>query len=418
VSDLIIKNVGQFFGRGPAPYRREAAAEVDTVETEAVLIEDGAISAFGGFDELAVGKTGAEVIDAGGRLVTPGFVDGHTHAVFGGNRADEFVMRTRGASYLEIFETGGGILSSVRATREASAEELYESGRRRLEVMIAHGTTTVEVKSGYGLDTNTELKQLRAIKKLADDLPLDIVPTFLGAHALPPEYEDDRDAYVSLVCDEMVPAVVEENLAEYCDVFCDRGAFTLEETERILEAAVDAGLNIRVHADEFESLGAVRLAVELGTASVDHLAVVSDDDIETLAGSETVATLLPGTTIFLGSCRFAPARAMLDAGCIVAVASDMNPGSCTAASVRTVLSPAAVNLGTTPAELVHGCTGNAAFSLGRSDVVGTLEVGKKADLCVWNATDVNDLVYRWADPRAYVVIKEGRVIYRDEIRIA
>lgn len=417
MSDLIIKNVGQFFGKGPTPYRAEAASEVDAVEAESVLIEDGAISAFGDLYRLTAEKPGAEVIDAGGRLVTPGFVDCHTHAVFSGSRADEFVMRTQGASYLEIFEAGGGILSSVRATREASEEELYESGRRRLEVMIAHGTTTVEVKSGYGLDTETELKQLRVIKKLADDLPLDIVPTFLGAHALPPEYKDDRDAYVSLVRDEMIPAVVEEDLAEYCDVFCDRGAFTLEETGRILKTAVDAGLKVRVHADEFESLGAVRLAVEFGAASVDHLATVTDVDIKTLAESDTVATLLPGTTIFLGSGHFAPARKMLEAGCIVAVASDLNPGSCTAASVRTVLSPAAVNLGMTPTELVHGCTANAAFSLGRADAIGTLEVGKKADLCIWDATDVNDLVYRWADPRAYMVIKEGLVIYRDEIRI-
>jgi imidazolonepropionase len=283
--------------------------------------------------------------------------------------------------------------------------------------MVAHGTTTVEIKSGYGLDTETELKQLRVIRKLADDLPPDIVPTFLGAHALPPEYKDDRDAYVSLVCDEMIPAVVEEDLAEYCDVFCDRGAFTLEETGSILKAAVDAGLKVRVHADEFESLGAVRLAVEFGAASVDHLAAVTDVDIKTLAESDTVATLLPGTTIFLGSGHFAPARKILKAGCIVAVASDSNPGSCTAASVRTVLSPAAVNLGMTPTELVHGCTANAAFSLGRADAIGTLEVGKKADLCIWDATDVNDLVYRWADPRARAVIKEGLVVYRDEIRI-
>jgi imidazolonepropionase len=417
VSDLIIKNVGQFFGKGPAPYRAEAISEIDTVEAEAVLIENGAISAFGGFEKLTKGNPNVEVADAGSRLVTPGFVDCHTHTVFGGNRADEFVMRTRGASYLEIFEAGGGILSSLRATRKATEDELYESARKRLEVMTAHGTTTVEVKSGYGLDTETELKQLRVAKKLAVDLPLEIVPTFIGAHAIPPEYKNGRDAYVSLVCDEMIPAVVEEDLAEYCDVFCDRGAFTLEETEWVLKAAVDAGLKLRIHADEFESLGAVQLAVELGAASVDHLAVITDEDIKTLAESDTVATLLPGTTIYLGSGHFAPARKMLETGCIVAVASDLNPGSCTAASVRTVLSPAAVNLGMTPAELVHGCTANAAFSLGRADTVGTLEVGKKADLCIWDAADVNDLVYRWADPRAHVVIKEGRIIYRDEIRI-
>lgn len=417
MSDLIIKNVGQFFGKGSAPYRGEAADKVDIVEADAVLLEDGAVSAFGDFDDLAEGKRDTEVIDASGRLVTPGFVDCHTHAVFGGSRADEFVMRTRGASYLEIFEAGGGILSSVRATREASEEELYESGRRRLVIMITHGTTTIEVKSGYGLDTETELKQLRVARRLADDLPLDIVPTFIGAHAVPPDYKDERDMYVSLVCEEMIPAITEEDLAEYCDVFCDRGAFTIEETERILKAAVDAGLKIRVHADEFESLGAVPLAVEYGAASVDHLAVIIDDDIETLAESDAVATLLPGTTIYLGSGHFAPARKMLDAGCIVAVASDLNPGSCTAASVRTVLSPAAVNLGMTPAELIHGCTANAAFSLDQADAIGTLEIGKKADLCIWNATDVNDLVYRWADPRVYAVIKEGYVIYRDEISI-
>jgi imidazolonepropionase len=417
MADLIINNVGSFFGKWPAPHRGAAASDTDTIDADSVLVKNGSISAFGRFGDLAADEPNAEVIDAGGRLVTPGFVDSHTHVVFGGSRADEFVMRTRGASYLEIFEAGGGILASVRATHEASEEELFESARRRLEVMVTHGTTSVEVKSGYGLDTETELKQLRVIKKLGEDLPLDVVPTFLGAHAVPPEYKDNRSAYVSLICEEMIPAVATENLADYCDVFCDRGAFTLKETERILKAAVDGGLKIRIHADEFESLGAVPLAVEYGAASVDHLAVITDGDIKTLTDSDTVATLLPGTTIFLGSGCFAPARKMLEAGCIVAVAGDLNPGSCTAASVRTVLSPAAVNLRMTPAELIHGCTANAAFSLGRSDVLGTLEVGKKADLCIWDATDVNDLIYRWDDPRAYVVIKEGRVIYQDEIRI-
>jgi imidazolonepropionase len=417
MADLIINNVGSFFGKGPAPYRGATVSDTDTIDADSVLIKNGSISAFGRFEDLTLDEPKAEVIDAGGRLVTPGFVDSHTHAVFGGSRADEFVMRTRGASYLEIFEAGGGILASVRATREAPEEELYESARRRLEIMVAHGTTSVEIKSGYGLDTETELKQLRVVKKLGEDLPLDVVPTFLGAHAVPPEYKDNRSAYVSLVCEEMIPAIAAGNLADYCDVFCDRGAFTLNETERILIAAVDAGLKIRIHADEFERLGAVPLAVEYGAASVDHLAVITDEDIKTLANSDTVATLLPGTTIFLGSGGFAPARKMLDAGCIVAAASDLNPGSCTAASVRTVLSPAAVNLGMTPAELVHGCTANAAFSLGLGDTRGTLEVGKKADLCIWNASDVNDLIYRWGDPRAYAVIKEGRVIYRDEIRI-
>jgi len=347
-------------------------------------------------------------------LATPGFVDSHTHLVFGGDRSDEYEMRTRGASYMDIFEAGGGIFSSVRATRAASDEELFDAGYRALREMVMHGTSTIEAKSGYGLDTETELRQLRIIKRLGELGLAEIVPTFLGAHALPPEYKDNRAGFVDLVVKEMIPAVAAENLAECCDVFCDKGAFTVVETERILRAALDNDMKIRVHADEFEALGIVPVAVEMGAASCDHLAVADERSIAALADSDTVATALPGTSIYLGGYHFAPARKLIEAGCVFAIASDFNPGSCTAASVRTVLSPAAVNMKVTPVEMLHAVTCNAAFALDRGERKGCIAPGYDADIAIWNAKSVNELIYRWSDPRARLVVKGGSVVYRDD----
>ncbi len=414
MGELFLYNAGQIFTAAGGPRRGGALAEKTVAAGDALLARDGIIVAVGpraDVEKLTVAD--AETIDCGGRLVTPGLVDCHTHLVYGGSRADEYARRLAGASYLEIFEAGGGIHATVRDTRAASEEDLVASGRRRAEVFLSHGTTAAEVKSGYGLTTEDELKMLRAAARLAREIPLKIVPTFLGAHAIPPDYADRRDDFVALVTDEMLPAVTDEGLAEYADVFCNRGAFNVDETRSILAAARDAGLKLRLHADEFEQLGGTELAAEMGAASVDHLAVVTAAGIGALAGSNTVAVLLPGTTVFLGSSHFAPARELIDAGAVVAVASDHNPGSCHAASLRTVLTPAATYLKMTPAEMVHAVTINAAYSLGRADRIGSLEPGKAADVAVFDAGDVDGLFYDWGPTRTWATVADGKVVCRD-----
>jgi len=414
VADLLIYNTGQIFTAAGGPRRGAALAEKTLARGDAILARDGVIAGVAPRADLEK-RAGAEceTLDCGGRLVTPGLVDCHTHLIYGGSRADEYEIRLAGAAYMEIFEAGGGIHATVRDTRAASEDELVASARGRVEVLLSHGTTTAEVKSGYGLTTQEELKMLRAAARLAEELPLAVVPTFLGAHAIPPDYADRRGDFVALLTGEMIPAVAGAGLAEYADVFCDRGAFDLGETRAVLAAARDAGLKLRLHADEFEALGGTELAVELGAASVDHLAVVTDAGIKALASSDTVAVLLPGTTIFLGSSRFAPARPLIDAGALVAVASDHNPGSCHVASLRAILTPAATYLKMKPAEMLHAVTVNAAYSLGRADRIGSLEPGKAADVAIFDVGDINELFYDWGPTRAWATVVGGVVVHRD-----
>jgi len=414
MGELLIYNAGQIFTAAGGPRRGAALAEKTVAAGDALLARDGLIVAVGPRTDVEkLAGADCEALDCDGRLVTPGLVDCHTHLVYGGSRADEYERRLAGASYLEIFEAGGGIHATVRDTRTASEDDLLSSARRRAEVFLSHGTTAAEVKSGYGLTTEDELKMLRAAARLGKELPLKIIPTFLGAHAIPSEYADRRDDFVALLIDEMIPAATAEGLAEYADVFCDRGAFNVDETRAVLAAARDAGLKLRLHADEFEPLGGTELAVEMGAASVDHLAVVTAAGIDALAGSDTVAVLLPGTTVFLGSSHFAPARKLIDAGALVAVASDHNPGSCHAASLRTILTPGATYLKMTPAEMLHAVTINAAYSLGRADLLGSLEPGKAADVAVFDAADVDQLFYDWGPTRAWATVADGKVVIRD-----
>jgi imidazolonepropionase len=413
MAELLLYNAGQIFTAAGGPRRGPRLADKTLAEGDALLARDGAVVAVGprgAIEKEAAGD--GETLDCGGRLVTPGFVDCHTHLVYGGSRADEYEMRLRGVSYPEIFEAGGGIHATVRPTRAASAGELFASARRRAEVLLSHGTTTAEVKSGYGLTTESELKILRVAARLGEETPLDVVPTFMGAHALPPEFAERRGDFVSLVTEEMLPAVVAEGLAEYADVFCDRGAFTLEETRYILAAARDAGLKLRLHADEFEALGGTELAAAMGAAAVDHLAVATEAGIRALAAADTVAVLLPGTTLFMGSSRFAPARELIDAGALLAVASDHNPGSCHAASLRAILTPAATYLKLTPAEILHAVTINAAYALGRAGRLGSLEPGKQADVAVFDVGDINELLYDWGPTHSWATIKRGVVVHR------
>jgi imidazolonepropionase len=389
---------------------------------ELSIIEDGAV-AVQGDQILLVGPTrevsqhageGTQLIDASGKVAMPGFVDPHTHLVFAGDRASEFEMRLKGATYLEIMAAGGGIMNTVRATRAASLDELVVQSRERLDRMLAHGTTTAEAKTGYGLDTENELKTLEAIRLLDESHPVDLVSTFLGAHAIPAEYQGRGEEYVHLVVEEMLPRVQSQGyLAHegpfFCDVFCEEGAFSLEQSRRILERARELGMALKIHADEFTSLGGAALAAELGATSADHLACTPEAEINLLADSGTVAVLLPGTPFGLGEAHYASARTMIDSGVPVALATDLNPGTCYCEAMPFVMALACRQMDMTPAETIVAATINAAHAIGLGHEVGSLEVGKKADLLMLDVPDYRHLTYRFGTNIVNTVVKAGRV---------
>lgn len=406
-ADLLVTNAGQLLTLDrPAPRRGAAMSDLGLVRRGAVAIRGGRILAAGPEGAVRAQYEADEELDAGGRVVMPGFVDPHTHVIYAGNRIDEFELRLKGATYEEIMASGGGIRSTVRATRAASDGEVLSQTERRLRRMLAHGTTTAEVKSGYGLDPEHELRLLRLIRTLAVTQPVKLVPTFLGAHAVPPEYDGRAEAYVDLV-EEMLAQV--PGLAEYCDVFCDAGAFALAQTDRILRRARELGLGLRVHADEFASLGATRLAVELGAASVDHLMVTPEGERALLAASDVAAVLLPGTAFGLGKKAYANGRAWVEAGAIVALATDCNPGTAPNESMPFVIALACRTLGLTPAEAVVAATLNAAYSLNRAHEVGSLVAGKSADLLILDAEDYRELAYRFGTNPVATVMVAGRI---------
>jgi imidazolonepropionase len=394
-----------------------------TEMAELNIIEDGAV-AVQGDHLLLVGPTrevlehageGTQLMDASGKVVMPGFVDPHTHLVFAGDRASEFEMRLKGATYLEIMAAGGGIMNTVRATRAASLEELVVQSRERLDRMLAHGTTTAEAKTGYGLDTENELKTLEAIRLLDESHPVDLVPTFLGAHAIPAEYQGRGEEYVHLVVEEMLPRVqnggyVPHDSPFFCDVFCEEGAFSLEQSRRILKRAKELRMGLKIHADEFTSLGGAALAAELGATSADHLACTPEAEINLLADSGTVAVLLPGTPFGLGEAHYSSARKMIDSGVPVALATDLNPGTCYCEAMPFVMALACRQMGMTPAETIVAATINAAHAIGLGHEVGSLEVGKKADLLVLDVPDYRHLTYRFGTNMVNTIVKAGRVI--------
>ena len=352
-----------------------------------------------------------EVIDAGHRVVMPGFVDAHTHPVFAGNRANEFEQRTAGATYRELAARGGGIRSTVRATRNASINELVKTGKHYGEWFLRGGTTTVEAKSGYGLTIEDELKILRAIKRLDEETPLNYVPTFLGAHDIPFEYKSRRHLYVNLVINEMLPRVAEEKLAEYCDVFCETDVFTTEETWQILSAARCHGLGLRLHADQLSLSGGAKLAAELNAATADHLEHTDTEGIQALKASKVQPVLLPGAVYALGSNRYPPARQMIDAGLAVVLATDFNPGSSPTPSMPAILSIACTQMKMTPAEVITASTINAAYSLGRGEEIGSLEKGKRADLVIHDCEDYRELPYFFGIEHAWRVYTGGQLAF-------
>ena len=358
----------------------------------------------------------ATVLDAGGAAVVPGFVDPHTHLVFAGERDDELRRRLAGASYREIAASGGGIVRSVSATRVASVEELAAGVEGRLDEMLLCGTTTAEVKSGYGLETAAEIRSLEAIQLAASAHPVTVVPTFLGAHEVPLDYRDRRGAYVDLVVDEMIPAVAQTGLAEFADVFCEEGVFTVEESRRILLASRENGMKLRIHADELVWPGGAELAGELGARSADHLGFVSEAGMDALAAASCVATLLPAATFYLRLGRYAPARALIEAGVPVALASDVNPGGGLSPSLPFAMAVGCFTMGLALEEALAAVTVNAAFSLDRQDEIGTIQVGKRADLVLLRSRRLLDLV-RVGVGAVWTVVKGGRVVVRDGQRV-
>ena len=378
----------------------------DTIQTMSnieILIEEETNRAIG----PTVGNAD-EIVDCSGRLVTPGFIDPHTHPVFYKGREEEYAMRLAGASYQEIAENGGGILTSIKGVRNASEDELVERVKKRMTRFIKLGTTTIEAKSGYGLDTDSELKSLRVLDRVNRDHPIDIIPTFLGAHAFPPEFSNDPDGYVDLLCDEMIPAVGEQGIAQYCDVFCEKRYFSVEQSRRILETGKTYGLIPRLHADEFEDSGAAELAAEVGAVSADHLMAVSSAGINALKNGAVTATLLPGTTFFLGKQSYAPAEKLTEAGISIALATDFNPGSSHLQSIPFMISLACSYLKLSVEEAFRAATWQSAITLNVHHKVGSLEVGKNADLVIWDLERLIEIPYFTSDVPIYKVIKSGR----------
>lgn len=406
---LVISNIGLL----ATPLGCTAAAGPDqgriSQRSGAYLVaEEGVITALGNGQVPADLLQGARHIDAGGRLVTPGLVDAHTHLVFGGWREHELAMKRRGVPYLDILAQGGGILSTVRMTRQASEDALVQKAGAALEEMLSLGVTTCEAKSGYGLDRQTELKQLAVLRRLGRTQSVELAATYLGAHAVPEEYKACRDEYIRLMTEEMIPLVAREGLAEFCDVFCETGVFTASESERILRAALAHGLKVKIHTDEIDAIGGTELAGALSAVSAEHLIAATDRGIAALAKGGTVAVLLPATSFYLGK-PYARARDMIAAGVPVAVASDFNPGSCPSLNLQLVMNLACWNYRLTPEEVLTAATLNAAAAICRADRLGSLEVGKQADLVIWDAPNLDYIFYRFGQNLAKTVIKRGVV---------
>ncbi len=421
--DLILKNVGQLVPctGSEKPLRGKEMSAVDLIENGAIAVADGKIVALGNSAEISAKYAAEQTVDCEGNAVVPGFVDSHTHTVFGGDRVHEFEMRISGADYMEIMAAGGGIVSTMRHTREASEDALFDSAFQRLDQMLALGTTTVEIKTGYGLNTETELKILKVIERLDKAHPCTLIPTFLGAHTLPPEYKEDPAGYVDLVVDEMIPAVAEwytqshfsaEGVPLFVDVFTEDHAFDVAQTERILRAGQAAGMLTTIHVDQFNAFGGTQMATELGAVSADHLDVSGPAEIAALAQSGTIAVPLPAANFNLGHdlSGYPDGRAMVDAGCALALATDLNPGSAPCYSMPLVMAISNRVMRLTPAETLVASTINSAHACGMADRVGSIEVGKAADLLILKAADWRHLSYFLGGNPVEMVIKAGSVI--------
>lgn len=411
--DRLITNIGELLPMDvEGPVKGSSMNEITIIKDAALGIKEGKIAWYGSREEA--GKYQAdEVIDAEGRLVTPGLIDAHTHLVFGGSREEEMALKQEGVPYLEILERGGGILSTVRATKAASFEELYQKAKFHLDRMASYGMTTVEAKSGYGLDDETEMKQLKVVEKLQKNHPVDLVSTFMGAHAIPKEYEDNPDAFLDEML-KILDEIKDRHLAEFVDIFTETGVFTVDQSRRFLLAAKEKGFDVKIHADEIDPLGGTELAVELGAVSADHIAVASDEGVRQLAKSNTIGVVLPGTSFYLGKDDYGRAREMIDEGAAIALATDFNPGSCVTENLQLIMSIAAVRLKMSPAEIWHAVTTNAAYAINRGESAGSLAVGRKADLVLWDAPNHMYIPYHYGVNHANAVFKNGKLIYKRE----
>ena len=406
----LIHNIGTLqTPLGSFPHAGAAQGENRKYHNAAVLCEGGVIRAVYENGALPEVSADTQTIDAQGRLVTPGLIDAHTHLVFGGWRQNEIPLKLKAAGYLDILRAGGGILSTVRATRKASGEELFEKSRAFLDEMLAQGVTTAELKSGYGLDKETELKQLRVIKRLNEAHPMDAVATYLGAHAIPEEYALRSGEYIDFIISDMLPEIKRQSLAEFCDVFLETGVFGVEESRRLLTAAREMGFGLKIHADEIDELGGSLLAGELGAVSAEHLIATGERGMEALAHGGVTAVLLPCTSLYLNK-SFARARDMIARGIPVAVATDFNPGSCPSLNIGLCMTMAYLKYRMTSEEILSAVTINAACAVNRGGSSGTIEPGKKADMVIWNAEDMEMLCYRMGSNLAGTVIKHGAIV--------
>lgn len=413
---MLIHHASQLITLQGGPQRGTDLGRLGLIENGAVLVRGETIAAIGNSDDMIRRYPDEPRLDAGGRVVMPGFVDPHTHLVWVGDRAAEFEMRLEGRTYLEILAAGGGILSTVRATRAASLEKIKSETRERAEMILKLGTTTAEAKTGYGLESASELLQLQALLELNAEGPLEIVPTWLGAHAIPPEFKTDPDAYTDLICQSMLPEVktwwqmhAPQFPLPFVDVFCETGAFSLVQSRRILETAIRLGFPVKIHADEFDNLGGASLAAELGAASADHLVKTSREDIIALAKGNTVAVALPCTPFGLAEQHYTPAKDILAAGGLLAVASDLNPGTAWCGNMQFVIALACRYLKLTPAQAIAAATINAAAAIQRADRIGSLEVGKQVDILVLSVSDYRHLGYQFGTNLVDTVIKRGQV---------
>ena len=413
-NDLLILHASELLTlRGPERARAKAEmSDLSIIRDGAVAVSDGIITDVGKSASILKehDATGVGKIDAKNRVVMPGFVDPHTHLVYAGSREFELELKAKGKSYMEILQAGGGIYRTVKDTRAASWEELYEQSAARLKSMIAHGSTTIEAKSGYGLDLHVEIRMLETIKKLGSDFDADIVPTFLGAHAVAPEYEGRPDDYIEFVCAEVLPEVSRRKLAEFCDVFCEKGVFTVDQSRKVLMAAKALGLKPKVHADEFHSSGGAELAAEVGAISADHLGKTSDDGIMAMARKDVVGVLLPGTPYSSMSKDYSDGRRLIDLGVPIALGTDLNP-NCWNESMQFTISLACHKMRMTPAEAITASTINAAAALGLEKKVGSLESGKRADILIVDVPRHSHIPYRFGTNLCSLVMKDGRTVW-------
>ncbi|MBC8549754.1 MAG: imidazolonepropionase [Candidatus Brocadiales bacterium] len=413
---LIIKNASQLVTcSGFEAKQGKAMSDLHVIDDGAVVIENGSIKAVGKTEDVLkeFDESGFETIDATGKAVLPGFIDSHTHFVFGGYRAEEFSWRLNGENYMEIMKRGGGIASTVRATREASREDLIESGSKRLDSMLSFGVTTVEGKSGYGLDEETEIKQLEVMGELDSLHPVDIIRTFLGAHAVPEDFQGREDRFIDYMTDEVMPKVANRSLAEFCDVFCEKGVFSVVQSKRLLIKAKELGFKLKIHADEIFPLGGTELAAELGAVSADHLLHASDKGINELAKESIVATLLPGTAFSLKE-SYARGRYIIDHGCAVALATDFNPGSCFTESIPLIFALATLYMGLTIEEAVTALTINGAAAVDRADRIGSIDVGKTGDVIILEFPSYKYIPYHIGVSCVEKVIKNGNLVFDKE----